>query len=997
MTLKTYKDSSTHHQVTTEHDHMGKDQHLYPKAYQRPRSILNIAFWLGLTSVRKISFSKDGIRIHFKKNETTIDYKDIKNVSLSGALFKSVKIDFSRKISIRGLSSLEAKQIMQRIIEAEEVIWKIKFSEKANQIDHLTQAIDQIYERTVFLRYSRYEALKIDAQSIVAFFGSHMPDALKETSVAKGLLKIKNFLDSLPLDREKINEEYVLDEIKSSKDLFDNIESNPLTEEQRRAVVIDEDANLIIAAAGSGKTSVIVAKTAWILEKGNRNSSELLLLSFANAARKEIKERLESRIKRSDIDEVNVHTFHSLGLHIIGKCTHEKPTISILAEDEMQLSFFVKSTIQKNLNDQVFRNLMIVWFGEFFAKYESEFNFKSSGKYYEYLRKHNIRSLKGEKLKSFEECQIANFLTLNGIDYKYEPQYEYKTADSNYRQYKPDFYLPQYGVYIEHLGLKGFGRSAPFVDRKNYLKSLRWKRDLHKKHGTTLIETYSCEKEQGILSNRLQEKLEAVGVKFLPVNPDEIFKKLDEKGQIDTFTKLVVTFLGHFKGGQLSEKDLWKKVLDDENKDRNSAFIRVFMPIFEKYENYLKLEGAIDFHDMISAATDHIQNGNYDSSFRYIMVDEFQDISVGRSNLIKAIQQVDPDVQLYCVGDDWQAIFRFAGSDINVMKEFGENFGTYERSDLTTNFRSEQNIVGEATNFILQNDFQIKKSVKSQKISEQASINVCFLDSGAESREKIFELVIREIINSKGFRIGSEILFLGRYKIETYLRAYNIDYKKILANLEKIYSEVKIKFLTVHQSKGLESDYVVVLDVLDDFLGFPNEQADDPILNLVLSKSEDFPNSEERRLFYVALTRAKIKIFLLTETGKVSPFISEVIQSPFDVEIFGRNPKTNISCPECETGVLNLKRGPSNAFWGCSNFPYCEYTEQACPHCNKGKLNPSTHVNIVCDVCEQSVEKCPTKNCKGWLQVRSGKNGNFLGCTEFFKTGCTYTRNIKIS
>jgi DNA helicase-4 len=527
------------------------------------------------------------------------------------------------------------------------------------------------------------------------------------------------------------------------------------------------------------------------------------------------------------------------------------------------------------------------------------------------------------------------------------------------------------------------------------LASLRWKRDLHNKHGTTLIETYSCEKEQGVLSNRLRKKLEAVGVQFTAVDPEAIFKTLDEHGQIDTFTKLIITFLGHFKGSHLTEGDLWARVLRDKEHERSTAFIRVFMPIFEAYENFLKHEDAIDFHDMISKATEHIKTGRFVSPFRYVMVDEFQDISSGRSTLVKALQQSDPDVQLYCVGDDWQAIFRFAGSDINIMKEFGEHFGVYERIDLTTTFRSEKTIVDEATNFVLQNDFQISKLVQAIRKSDQASINVGFLEPGDKSRTELLDSILQTVVSSEMFIEGSEVLVLGRYTLKTYFKAYNIDYKKILNGLGLKYPQIKINFLSVHRSKGLEADYVIVLDIISDFLGFPNEMGDDPILNLVLTRPEVFPNSEERRLFYVALTRAKEKVFLLTETGKVSPFINEVIQSPFDVEIFGRKPKTNISCPACVMGVLNLKKGQSSAFWGCSNYPYCEHTEQACPHCHKGYLRPASNNAITCEICEQSIEHCPTDGCNGWLQVRSGKNGNFLGCTEFFKSGCSYTRNIK--
>ena len=965
----------------------------YPSPYKRQLSVFSIVYWLGLTSVRKVSFSNEGVHIQFKKQEVKIAYRDLRSLSINGFFFKSLNITASQKISVRGLKSSEATEIQNKILAAEECAWADQLSIEADRISQLSKWIDQLKNRTHFQRHSTFDAQMRNARSLHARFGKRFPNRLKETISAKELLKIRDFLASRTLDRNSINVEYIDLEILRNKGLFDRIEKNPLTEEQRRAVVVDEDSNLVIASAGSGKTSVIVAKTAWLLDKGDRQPSEVLLLAFARDARREMIERLDERIMRPDIGDVNVHTFHSLGLHVIGHVTGEKPSLSKLAEDDFQLVDFIKATIRHKLSDENFRELINTWFGEFFSKYQSHFEFENHGQYWDYLRKNNIRSLKGEKLKSFEECQIANFLALNGIEYEYEANYRYNTANSQYRQYKPDFFLPQFDIYIEHLGLKGFGRTAPFVERKPYLTALRWKRELHKKHGTILVETYSCEKEQGILSKRLREKLEAVGVQFSPVDPEVIFKTLNEHGQVDTFTNLVKTFLGHFKGNHLTEDDLWARVSEGKECERSTAFIRVFIPIFEAYENALRSENAIDFHDMISMATDHIKTGRFVSPFRYIMVDEFQDISPGRSEFIKALKSSDPDVQLYCVGDDWQSIFRFAGSDISIMKDFGEHFGIYERSDLTTTFRSDKTIVEEATNFVLQNNFQISKLVQAARKSEVASINVGFLDPDPKSRMELLSSILSKIVSSQYFNEGSEVLVLGRYAIKTYLKAYNIDYIEILNDLELRYPQVKIKFLSVHRSKGLEADYVIVLDVISDFLGFPNEMVDDPILNLVLSKPEVFPNSEERRLFYVALTRAKEKIFLITETGKVSPFINEVIQSPFEVEIFGREPKTNIPCPDCKTGVMNLKR-QSGSFWGCSNYPYCEHTEQACPHCNKGHLNPTTSNEIICDICEQSVERCPSNGCSGWLQVRSGRNGNFLGCTEYFKSGCQYTRSI---
>ena len=326
---------------------------------------------------------------------------------------------------------------------------------------------------------------------------------------------------------------------------------------------------------------------------------DILLLAFARDAKIEMSERLAERIEHPDIEDVNVHTFHSIGLEIIAQATGNKPSLSKLADDELALLNFIKLTIGEKLEDETYKNVITKWFSEFFAPYASQFDFDNLGQYWEYLDKNNIRSLKGEKLKSFEECEIANFLYLSGINYVYESDYEHKTSNVRRRQYKPDFYLPDYNIYLEHLGLRGFGRTAPYVNRKEYLQALRWKRELHKKHDTKLIETYSCEKVQGILLSNLRKKLLKHGVKFNELEGHKVFTILEEKKQIDPLTSLIKTFLGHFKGALLDEDKVREIGASIDGAERNSAFIDVFMPIFNEYQKFLEKEKAIDFHDMI--------------------------------------------------------------------------------------------------------------------------------------------------------------------------------------------------------------------------------------------------------------------------------------------------------------------------------------------------------------------------------------------------------------
>ena len=226
----------------------------------------------------------------------------------------------------------------------------------------------------------------------------------------------------------------------------------------------------------------------------------------------------------------------------------------------------------------------------------------------------------------------------------------------------------------------------------------------------------------------------------------------------------------------------------------------------------------------------------------------------------------------------------------------------------------------------------------------------------------------------------SEVLVLGRYNLDTYNRVFSIDYKTILAGMQKRFPDQEITFKTVHSSKGVEADYVIILEVVNDFLGFPNEQADDHILDLVLAKSEAFPNSEERRLFYVALTRAKKKVFVSTTSGMSSEFVDEVIQSPFDCEIWGRKSTLLPPCSKCVEGKLLLKTSEFGSFWGCNNHPYCEFRSSACPHCKEGYPKIRADKRLICDVCEQIVIACSRPARVLVVEVIYSKKKGLMAC-----------------
>nr|WP_328588572.1 UvrD-helicase domain-containing protein [Phaeovulum veldkampii] len=313
--------------------------------------------------------------------------------------------------------------------------------------------------------------------------------------------------------------------------------------------------------------------------------------------------------------------------------------------------------------------MVIDWFTQFPIECGSEWDYDTKHAWYTHVESLNLRTLQGEKVRSYEEFLIANWLYRNGIDYEYEPQYEHRLPDSGRRGYTPDFRLTESGIYLEHFGVRkakspiGFGEmlvTAPFVDRKEYLASMDWKRKVHASFETKLIETYSYERQEGRLLDALAEKL-GPHVTMRPRPIESIYDRVVELGHVDSFTQLLGTFLLQFKGGSYTLGACRSKADKLKMGERGRAFLAVFEPVLRKYQN--ELGERIDFEDMVLRAAGYVESRAYQSPFRHILVDEFQDISQDRARLVGALKAQHGDARIFAVGDDWQSIYRFAGAD----------------------------------------------------------------------------------------------------------------------------------------------------------------------------------------------------------------------------------------------------------------------------------------------------------------------------------------------
>lgn len=876
-----------------------------------------------------------------KDHEPLIDYLDIYGVGIKDGFFSdTLYVKANKTYALGNLGAVTARKLYDNILRQIRATILKRLTEKGlfdTQTALLLDGTRYIARSDIEVWLNSLPDIRWSLVHHLFYqdfcFPRDLPDSVRQ--VCRVVLEHRHLLlggkaaeDQGSPEINRCNDTYVKNEIQSFTPLFNRLEKYPLSDEQMRAAVVDEDRNLLIAAAGSGKSSTIVAKVVYLVHRGLAKPEETLVLAYNKDAQVEIDRRLAAQ--KGVVPEfdcfVTAKTFHGLGVDIIAQVEGKKPSTSELATAGWRRQLVLFGQLIQNLRqrDRIFAKKWQEF--NLYGRYSwpDPFQFSKWREYENYLRdlgvilksspqgrRPALLTLDGHEVKSMEEVVICNWLAVHGVRYEYERRYPEETATKDFRQYYPDFYYPEIDTYHEHFALDANGMS-PTCFGQDYLGGVKWKREFHKKKNNAFFETLSAEARDGSIFDRLESQLTARGVELKPLSSEEIDRLIAKWQDIDGAIELFVGVLQHFKANNAQMSWLRERARSVSEKLRANLFLSLFEPFYEEYNR--RLGDEVDFQDQINRASDYLERGIFSHPYKYVLIDEAQDLSQDRKRIIRALLGQRPDIKLFAVGDDWQSIYRFSGADIDIMTNFQEHFGYTATNYLTRTFRSYQGLVDLAAAFVQKNPSQFKKTVEAHANHPGEQV---IIDSYISKRD------MQRVLEVRLAQINGVALKQGQRLSVFILARYNDLKPPGMGQYAKSYPHLDISFRSIHASKGLEADYVLLLGVANGRGGFPSRITDDPLLHLVIPRPEGFPDAEERRLMYVAITRAKRAIFILSDKARTSPFIQELSKMP-GVKL-GNGARRENPCPNCH-GELKRRSSQGSAFLGCSNFPDCRYT-----------------------------------------------------------------------
>lgn len=701
-----------------------------------------------------------------------------------------------------------------------------------------------------FFRYSKLRSLKEELESL-RLQASQVKNIFLKQKRSELLNKLDMILKDLPKFREHTNDRFFELERKRAERIFTDTSGRELlTDEQLKAVLCDDNRNLIIAGAGSGKTRVIDFKVRYLVNYKNVSPEKILLLSFSRKSASELVKKISENIP--GISARTIHSFSSQTAKSRGR--------QLFDETKNEFGAFVIKALVQTLKDRSIFRSFETFYEKFFSDVKPLIFYKSLDELRADLRKANsklidipdpfgeikarraLKTLRGEYVRSVDERFIADLLYLQDIKYEYEPQYTYSKT-----KYYPDFFLNDYNIYLEHFAITKTGQPPPYFDKpKKYMDGIEWKRRIHAENKTKLVESYSYLLNEKGSSAYLSELLIRNGITVRDLMSDEkVYSKISRE-----FNRVFTKFYNSFKLSGLSIQELKQK----HSSSKYSLFLQIFESFLGHYEDLVEKENKMDFNDMVIDAIVKIQSEGL-PPYDYIIVDEFQDTSNLAMKLLDAVYLIDANTTFLSVGDDWQSIYGFNGSDVTILSDYKKRYSDVSVQNLNSNYRSHSKIVELGKQFITKNPAQISKNVISRNSSfDNSEIDFIFFE---EMEKKIQSIPDNE-----------SIFVLYRYNDDCpAMRGVFANYFVMDRNKRPIKRSGKsknISLMTIHASKGLEARHVFVLFPDGVTRKFPSEIEDHFVFNMLKTNADDFPFAEERRLMYVAITRSEQNLYFVS-------------------------------------------------------------------------------------------------------------------------------------
>lgn len=722
-----------------------------------------------------------------------------------------------------------------------------------------------------------------------------------------------------------------------------------LNPKQLKAVVSEEKRLLVLAGAGSGKTKTLIQKLEYLIKDKGAKTSEILAITFTKNAANEMIDRLlissdntgeyeqlfhtkrrkkevefdrRRFLKNSWVGNVTIKTFHSQCFGML-KNYGSKGTLNNFNDNKFRLLMDSGSSEEspsastaEETRSEVLGKMLIekckdkhflIEFKKYLLDYlVDRIDHKKSSQNTQYPTTYT--TLNGTKVRSKSEQYIADWLYRHNIKFVYEPIVNMKRFD-----FKPDFFLPEGNIYIEHVSnLSG--------SIENKARELR-------EAGKTVLYTYEDQTKDTAYFNAELEKaikgrMPLDHIFDSDLNYEEEFKYYHK--EINDFRRQVLSVMDMLKIENIERGEVLNKAKASAH-ERVRIFYKFAGPLIEDYTAYCVNKSYQDFNDLILSTVDLLRNNNeiresIRSQYKYILVDEFQDVNNLQVELLSLM--LTEETQLFCVGDDWQSIYGFRGSNVDYIVNFKKHYPGANAIKLNLNYRSTKNIVSASNEVIKKNKIRVDKHVEAFKLSNSA-IHV-FKGTNEDENIGYATKQVEKLIEQGYDR--EDILFL--YRRSKMYKPYFEAFKK---------SGIFVTNKTIHSAKGLEAKAVFVIGLTEGNGGFPDIWISDVIYQVVKETQHDVLMEEERRLFYVAITRAKDHLFLLSKKDNPSRFIDEIPRE------FKLDPKIELTgfkifqCHSCRTKVQST-----------DNFcSYCGTSLGSAPNENLSDIAEANSFNLM--------------------------------------------------